>query len=90
VISQDVFGTVTVQVFAGFSAFPELSKAETVYELGELPVVGAVIVTVALASPATTVGVPGGPGETKLDISQFPILLLSVAAPDAFTGLKKK
>jgi hypothetical protein len=62
VISQEVLGTVTVQVFAGLSAFPELSKAETVYELGELPVVGATIVTVALASPATTVGVPGVPG----------------------------
>jgi hypothetical protein len=90
VISQDVFGTVTVQVFAGFSAFPELSKAETVYELGELPVVGAIMVTVALASPATTVGVPGVPGVMKLDTSQFPMLLLSRAAPYPFTGLKKK
>ena len=60
------------------------------YELGEFPVDGATMVTVALASPATTVGVPGGPSATKLDTEQFPMLLLSRAAPDAFTGLKKK
>ena len=92
-ISHDVLGTVTVHVFAGLKAVPALSKAVTVYELGELfddDVAGATIVTVALESPATTVGVPGTPGGRKLDTEQLPMLLLSAAAPYAFTGLKKK
>ena len=93
VISQDVLGTVTVHVFVGLKAVPALSKAVTVYELGELfedDAPGATMVMVALAFPATTVGVPGTPGGRKLETSQFPMLLLSAAAPDAFTGLKKK
>ena len=48
------------------------------------------MVMFALEFPATTVGVPGTPGGRKLETSQFPMLLLSAAAPDAFTGLKKK
>jgi hypothetical protein len=51
---------------------------------------GATMVMFALEFPATTVGVPGTPGGRKLETSQFPMLLLSAAAPDAFTGLKKK
>jgi hypothetical protein len=80
VTSHDVLGTVTVQVFVT----PETcGEALTVYELGEFPAVGATMVTVALASPATTVGVPGVPGRRKLDTGQLPILYLSAGAPPA-------
>ena len=88
---HEVAGTVTVQVLSGVIAVvPELLKALIVYELGELPVLGAVIVTVALASPATTVGVPGTPGGRKLDTGHEPISFLSAAAPIPFTGLSEK
>jgi hypothetical protein len=88
---HEVAGTITVQFLSGVIAVvPALLKAVTVYELGESPVVGATMATVALASPATTVGVPGVPGVLKLVTSQFPMLLLSAAAPNAFTGLTEK
>jgi hypothetical protein len=65
---HEVAGTTTVQVLSGVIAVvPALLKAVTVYELGEFPVVGATMVTVALASPATTVGVPGAPGAVPFE-----------------------
>ena len=92
-ISHDVLGTVTVHVFAGLKAVPALSKAVTVYELGELfedDAPGATMVTVALPSPGTTVGVPGTPGGRKLDTGHEPISFLSAAAPIPFMGLSEK
>ena len=73
-----------MQVLAGVIAVvPALSNAVIVYELGEFPVVGATMVTIALASPATTVGVPGVPGRLKLVTGQLPMSFLTEEAPPA-------
>ena len=62
VITHEPLVPVTVQIFAGDSAVPEVSSAVTVYEEGLPPVLGATTVTVTSPSPATAVGVPGVPG----------------------------
>jgi hypothetical protein len=92
VTSHDVLGTVTVQVFVTLETCGE---ALTVYELGAFPVPvdGATMVTVALASPATTVGVPGVPGIFRPNMLQEPMFFLSARTPPvvyAFTGLTEK
>ena len=51
-ITQLVAGAVTVQVFAGLRATPELSRAVTVNEVGDSPT-AAPTVTVARPFPAT-------------------------------------
>jgi hypothetical protein len=58
VITQLVAGAVTEHVFAGFRATPELSRAVTVYEVGDSPAAGPTVI-VAAAFPATTETVGG-------------------------------
>lgn len=58
-ITQDVDGAYTVQLFAGLSGLPELSKAVTTYESAGPPPVAGLTVTVALPLPATAVGADG-------------------------------
>ena len=57
VIIQLVAGAVTVQVLAGLSATPELSRAVTVNEVGDSPTAApTVIVALPLPATAETVG----------------------------------
>ena len=58
VITQLVAGAVTVQVFAGLIATPELSRAVTVNDVGDSPAAAATVI-VAAAFPATAERVGG-------------------------------
>ena len=57
-ITHVVAGAVTVQVFSGLRATPELSSAVTVYEVGDSPAAGPTVI-VALPFPATAETVGG-------------------------------
>ena len=60
----------------------------TMYDSGVPPVVGAVTVTVAEASPATAVGVPGTPGRAAgygSDAAEVPTAFVAVRVYEYLT-----